>query len=51
MVKEIKNLQEKRLVIARHIILDQIEPMNEKLATYNIFTRGKKYSGNYISLC
>lgn len=26
------------------------QPKNE-LATYNIFTKGKKYSGNYESLC
>ena len=125
-MKEIKNLQEKRLIIARHIMLEQIEPTNENiinawcnpfsadkykldhaegtelfdwmrkfvssndvksckeqlkrlrrkgeknlkskgehigygaklvkepkdaLATYNIFTKGKKYSGNYSSLC
>lgn len=125
-MKEIKNLQEKRLIIARHIMLDQIEPTDENiinvwcktfsadkyklehiedtelfdwmrkfisnnnvksckeqlarlrkkgernlkskgervgygaklvvapkdtLATYNIFTKGKKYSGNYTSLC
>ena len=125
-MKEIKNLQEKRLIIARHIMLDQIEPTDENiinvwcktfsadkyklehtddtelfdwmrrfissndvkfckeqltrlrrkgernlkskgehvgygaklvkepkdtLATYNIFTKGKKYSGNYASLC
>lgn len=125
-MKKIKNLQEKRLIIARHIMLDQIEPMDENiisvwcktfpadkyklehsegtelfdwmrrflnsntvksckehlarlrrkgernlkskgkrvgygaklvkepkdaLATYNIFTKGKKYSGNYTSLC
>lgn len=125
-MKEIKNLQEKRLIIARHIMLDQIEPTDENiisvwcktfsadkyklehaedielfdwmrrfissnsvksckenlarlrrkgernlkskgkyvgygaklvkepkdsLATYNIFTKGKKYSGNYTALC
>lgn len=125
-MKKIKNLQEKRLIIARHIMLDQIEPTNENiikawcnpfiadkyklehaedtelfdwmrryissntvksckeqlarlrrkgernlkskgkrvgygaklvkepkdtLATYNIFTKGKKYSGNYTALC
>ena len=125
-MKEIKNLQEKRLIVARHIMLEQIEPTNENiinawcnpfsadkdkldhaegtelfdwmrkfissndvksckeqlkrlrrkgeknlkskgehigygaklvkepkdaLATYNIFTKGKKYSGNYSSLC
>lgn len=125
-MKEIKNLQEKRLIIVRHIMLDQIEPTDENiinvwcktfsadkyklehaedtklfdwmrrlissnnvksckehlarlrrkgernlkskgkrvgygaklvkepkdsLATYNIFTKGKKYSGNYTSLC
>lgn len=125
-MKEIKNLQEKRLIIARHIMLDQIEPTDENiikawcnpfiadkykldhvedtelfdwirkfissnnvksckeqlvrlrrkgernlklkgelvgygaklvkepkdtLATYNIFTKDKKYSGNYASLC
>lgn len=124
-MKEIKNLQEKSLIIARHIMLDQIETTNENiinawcdlfdadrckldnaedtelfdwmrrficgnnvkscneqlallrrkgqrilkakgkkvgysaklvkepknaLATYNIFTKGKKYSGNYGSL-
>ncbi|MBD5535108.1 MAG: hypothetical protein HDQ99_05550 [Lachnospiraceae bacterium] len=125
-MKEIKNLQEKRLIIARHIMLEQIEPTDENiinawcnpfsadkyklehaedtelfdwmrkfissndvksckeqlarlrrkgernlkskgehggygaklvkepkdtLATYNIFTKGKKYSGNYSALC
>ena len=125
-MKEIKNLQEKRLIIARHIILDQIEPTDENiihawcnpfssdkyeldhaentelfdwmrkfvrsnnvkscneqlarlrrksernlrskgervgygaklvkepkdaLAIYNIFTKGRKYSGHYTSLC
>ena len=125
-MKGIKNLQEKRLIIARNIMLDQIEPANENiiiawcktfpadkyklehaegtelfdwirrftssnnvksckeqlarlrrkgernlkskgkyagygaklveepedtLATYNIFTKGKKYSGNYTALC
>ena len=125
-MKEIKNLQEKRLIVARHIMLEQVEPTNENiinawcnpfsadkdkldhaestelfdwmrkfissndvksckeqlkrlrrkgernlkskgdhigygaklvkepkdaLATYNIFTKGKKYSGNYSSLC
>lgn len=125
-MKKIKNLQEKRLIIARHIMLEQIEPTNENiinawcnsfstdkykldhvedtelfdwirkfirsnnvkscneqlarlrrkgqrslkakgkkvgygakivkepknaLATYNIFTKGKKYSGNYTVLC
>ncbi len=125
-MKDIKNLQEKRLIIVRHIMLDQIEPTDENiisawcktfsadkyklehtedtelfdwmrrfisnnnvksckkqlarlrrkgernlkskgervrygaklvkepkdtLATYNIFTKGKKYSGNYTSLC
>lgn len=125
-MKQIKNLQEKRLIIARHIMLDQIEPTDENiinmwcktfsadkyklehiedtelfdwmrkfisnnnmksckeqlarlwrkgernlkskggrvgygaklvkepkdtLDTYNIFTKGKKYSGNYTSLC
>ena len=125
-MKEIKNLQEKRLIIARHIMLDQIEPTDENiinawcnpfsadkyklehaedtelfdwmrkfissnnvksckeqltrlrrkgernlkskgehvgygaklvkepkdtLSTYNIFTKGKKYSGNYSALC
>lgn len=124
-MKDIKNLKEKRLIIARYIMLDQIEPTNENiinawcnpfsadrckldnaedtelfdwvrkfvrsndvkscneqlallrrkgqrilkakgkkvgygaklvkepknaLATYNIFTKGKKYSGNYNSL-
>ena len=120
---QIKNLKEKRLIIARQIILKQIEPTDENiisawcdpfsadklklddpelfdwmrkyvsnnnvkscneqlahirrkgerslkakgkyvgygaklvkqpknaLATYNIFTKGKKYSGNYQSLC
>ncbi len=123
---EIKNLQEKRLIVARHIMIDQIEPTDENiinewnnpfsddnyklnnsdnaelfdwmrkfingnnvkscneqlarlrrkgernlkskgehvgygaklveepkdtLATYNIFTKGKKYSGNYMALC
>lgn len=123
---EIKNLQEKRLIVARHIMIDQIEPTDENiinewnnpfsadnyklnnsdnaelfdwmrkfingnnvkscneqlarlrrkgernlkskgkqvgygtklvkgpkdaLATYNIFTKGKKYSGNYTALC
>ena len=126
MAKEIKNLQEKRLIIARHIILEEIEPADENiinawsspfsadkhklehaedtelfdwmrkfvrsnnvkscneqlarlrrkgqrnlkskgkrvgygaklvkepkdtLAIYNIFTKGKKYSGNYAALC
>lgn len=125
-MKQIKNLQEKRLIIARHIMLDQIESTDDNiistwcktfpadkyklehaedtelfdwmrryissnnvksckeqlarlrrkgernlkskgervgygaklvkepkdsLATYNIFTKGKKYSGNYTSLC
>lgn len=125
-MKKIKNLQKKRLVIARHIMLKQIEPTDENiisvwcdlfpadsyklnnsdnaemfdwmhkfirsnnvkscneqlarlrrkgernlkakgehvgygaklvkepidaLATYNIFTKGKKYSGNYTALC
>lgn len=125
-MKEIKNLQEKRLIIARHIMLKQIEPTDENiisewndpfsadnyklnnvdntelfdwmrkfisnnniescnkqlaklrrkgernlkskgeyvgygaklvkepkdtLAIYNIFTKGKKYSGNYTALC
>lgn len=125
-LKEIKNLQEKRLIVARHIMLERIEPINgniinawcnpfsadkykldhaegtelfdwmrkfissndvkscngqlerlrrkgernlkskgervgygaklvkepkDALATYNIFTKGKKYSGNYSSLC
>ena len=125
-MKEIKNLQEKRLIVARHIILDQIEPTDENiinawcnpfsadkykfdhaedtelfdwmrkfvrinnvkscneqlarlrrkgernlkskgervgygaklvkepkntLATYDIFTKGKKYSGHYTALC
>lgn len=125
-MKKIKNLQEKRLIIARHIMLEQIEPTDENiikawckifsadkyklehtedtelfdwmrryissnnvksckeqlarlrrkgernlkskggrvgygaklvkepkdtLATYNIFTKGKKYSGNYTALC
>lgn len=125
-MERIKNLQEKRLIIARHIMLDQIEPTDENiinvwcktfsadkyklehiedtelfdwmrkfisnnnvksckeqlarlrrkgernlkskgehvgygaklvkepkdsLATYNIFTKGKKYSGNYSALC
>lgn len=125
-MKEIKNLQEKRLIVAMHIILEQIEPTDENiinawcnpfsadkyklehaedtelfdwmrkfisdnnvksckeqvarlrrkgernlkskgehvgygaklvkepkdaLATYNIFTKGKKYSGNYTALC
>ena len=125
-MKEIKNLQEKRLIVARHIILDQIEATDENiinawcstfsadkyklehadnaelfdwmrkfircnnvkscdeqlsrlrrkgernlkskgkrvgygaklvkepknaLATYNIFTKGKKYSGKYTALC
>lgn len=125
-MKEIKNLQEKRLIIARHIMIKQIEPTDENiisewndpfsadnyklknsdnmrlfdwmrkfissnnvkscnerlarlrrkgernlkskgehvgygaklvkepkdtLATYNIFTKGKKYSGNYTALC
>lgn len=124
-MKKIKNLPEKRLIIARHIMLEQIEPTDENiisawcktfpadkyklehieeielfdwmrryissntvksckeqlarlrrkgernlkkkgkyvgygaklvkepkdtLATYNIFTKGKKYSGNYTSL-
>lgn len=30
-MKEIKNLQEKRLIIARHIMLDQIEPTDENI--------------------
>lgn len=122
-MKEIKNLKEKRLIIARHMIINQIEPTDENiisewcnpfsadklrlndqelfewmrkyvssnnvkscneqlerirrkcernlkekgkyvgygaklvkqpkdtLATYDIFTKGKKYSGNYYSLC
>lgn len=128
-MKEIKNLQEKRLIVARHIMLGQIEPTDgnitsawckpfpgdkcrlnhaddpdntelfgwmrkfirnnsvrtckeqlarlrrngerslkskagrvgygaklvkepkDALATYNIFTKGKKYSGNYTALC
>ena len=125
-MKKIKNLQEKRLIIARHIMLEQIDPTNENiinawcnsfstdryklnhvedtelfdwmrkfirgnnvkscneqlarlrrkgernlkckgkqvgysakllkepknaLATYNIFTKGKKYSGDYTALC
>ncbi len=125
-MKEIKDLQEKRLIIARHIMFKQIEPTDENiisewntpfcadnyklnnsdntelfewmrkfirsnnvkscneqlarlrrkgernlkskgvhvgygaklvkepkdtLATYNIFTKGKKYSGNYAALC
>lgn len=125
-MEKIKNLQEKRLIIARHIMLEQIEPTDENiitawcnpfsadkykldhaedtelfdgmrgfissnnvkfckeqlarlrrkgernlkskgeyvgygaklvkepkdaLATYNIFTKGKKYSGNYAALC
>ena len=125
-MKEIKNLQEKRLIIARHIMLEQIDPTDENiinvwcnpfsadkyklehaedtelfdwmrkfissndvksckeqlarlrrkgernlkskgehvgygaklvkepkdtLAIYNIFTKGKKYSGNYSALC
>lgn len=124
-MKKIKNVKEKRLIIARHIMLDQIEPTDENivnawcnpfvadkykldhagdtelfdwmrkfvssndvnsceeqlarlrrkgernlkskgkyigygaklvkepkdtLATYNIFTKGKKYSGNYNAL-
>ncbi len=28
---EIKNLQEKRLIIARHIMMDQIEPTDENI--------------------
>lgn len=125
-MKEIKNLREKRLIVAMHIMLEQIEPTDENiinawcnpfsadkyklehaedtelfdwmrkfisgnnvksckeqlarlrrkvernlkskgervgygaklvkepkdaLATYNIFTKGKKYSGNYSALC
>lgn len=30
-MKEIKNLQEKRLIIARHIMLEQIEPTDENI--------------------
>lgn len=30
-MKEIKNLQEKRLIVARHIILEQIEPTDENI--------------------
>ena len=30
-MKDIKNLQEKRLIIARHIMLDQIEPTDENI--------------------
>lgn len=126
MAKEIKNLQEKRLIVARHIILEEIDPTDENiinawcnlfsadkyrlenaedtelfdwmrkfarsnnvkscneqlarlrrkgeknlkvkgkrvgygaklvkepkdaLATYDIFTKGRKYSGNYTALC
>ena len=126
MAKEIKNLQEKRLIVARHIILEEIDPTDEHiinvwcnlfsadkyklenaedtelfdwmrkftrsnnvkscneqlarlrrkgernlkakgkcagygaklvkepkdtLATYNIFTKGRKYPGNYTALC
>ncbi len=125
-MKQIDNLKEKRLIIARHIMIDQIKPTDENiinawcdpfssdkhklnnaedtalfdwmrkfirsnnvkscneqlarlrrkgernlkskgehvgygaklvkepkdtLATYNIFTKGKKYSGNYTALC
>lgn len=125
-MKDIKNLQEKRLIVAKHIMLEQIEPTDKNiinawcnpfsadkyklehaedtklfdwmrkfisgnnvksckeqlarlrrkgernlkskgehvgygaklvkepkdtLATYNIFTKGKKYSGNYSALC
>lgn len=28
-----------------------VKQPKDKLATYNIFTKGKKYSGNYNSLC
>lgn len=28
-----------------------VKEPKDTLATYNIFTKGKKYSGNYTSLC
>lgn len=30
-MKEIKNLQEKRLIVARNIMLDQIEPTDDNI--------------------
>ena len=28
-----------------------VKEPKDSLATYNIFTKGKKYSGNYTALC